>query len=102
MTNDYDNDSTLIARLNAFFPALSRFHECVLVFALVVSALVALDLLKSYGNAFAAVAPGLVWLRLLWRKPPEKGRKMWVFITCLWGFPLVGIVYLRLAQLLHL
>jgi len=96
------NENSLINRINAFFPVLSRFHEWVLGFAAVVSVLITLDLLSTSNNLAASVAPGVVWLLLLWRKPPEKGRKMWVFITCLWGLPLVWIVYLRLAQLLHL
>lgn len=100
MTND-ENETSLISRINGFFPQLSRFHEGALIFAAVVSVLVMLDFLSTSGNLAAAVAPGVVWLLLLWRKPPEKGRKMWVFLTCLWGFPLVGIVYLRLVQLLH-
>lgn len=100
MNDEQEND--LISRLNNFFPTLSRFHECVLGLAAVVCVLVALDFLStSHTNLAAAVAPGVVWLLLLWRKPPTKGRKMWVFITCLWGLPLVGIVYLRLLELLH-
>jgi len=101
MTND-EPEKPLISRLNDFFPALSRFHECILAFAAVVCILVTLDFLHDSANLAVAAAPGVLWLLLLWQKPPVKGRKMWVFLTCLWGFPLVMIAYLRLAQLLHL
>lgn len=100
MTHD-DHENSLIRRFNNLFPSLSRFHECVLAFAAVVCVLVTLDFLHSSANLAAAAAPGIFWLLLLWRKPPVKGRKMWIFVTCLWGLPLVGIVYLRLVQLLH-
>lgn len=99
MSND-EPENSLIGRLNAFFPVLSRFHEGVLGFAALVCILITLDLYSKYGNLFAAAAPGVFWLLLLWRKPPEKGRKMWVFVTCLYGLPLVCVVYLRLVQLL--
>lgn len=101
MTND-ESENSLIGRLNALFPALSRFHEWLLGFAALVSILITLDFYRDSGNLAAAAAPGIFWLLLLWRKPPVKGRKMWIFVTALWGFPLVWIVYLRLAQLLHL
>lgn len=96
-----DNENSFISRINAFFPSLSRFHEWALGFAAVVCVLVTLDFLRTSSNLAGAMAPGVFWLLLLWRKPPTKGRKMWVFVTCLWGLPLVGIVYLRLLELLH-
>jgi hypothetical protein len=99
MSND-EPENSLIRRLNAFFPVLSRFHEWVLGFAALVCILITLDLYSTYGNLFASAAPGVFWLLLLWRKPPVKGRKMWIFVTALWGFPLCWIVYLRLVQLL--
>jgi hypothetical protein len=99
MTND-EPENSLISRLNAFFPSLSRFHEWALGFAALVSILITLDFYSTSGNLAASVMPGVFWLLLLWRKPPVKGRKMWIFVTALWGFPLVWIVYLRLAQLL--
>lgn len=102
MTND-EPENSLISRLNNFFPVLSRLHECVLVFAAVVCVLVTLDFLSTSPNVnlAAAAAPGVFWLLLLWRKPPVKGRKMWIFITALFGMSLMMIVYLRILTLLH-
>jgi RsiW-degrading membrane proteinase PrsW (M82 family) len=84
MTNDSANS-------NSFFPTLSRFHECVLVFAAIVCGLAFLELLHSTSNILGAAAPGIFWLLLLWRKPPTKKPKTWLFANFIWGIVLLGV-----------
>ena len=73
MTND-ETENSFITWLNAQFPPLARWHECLLVAALVVVVVSTLELYRA-GWGGVAVVPGLLWLRLLWRRVPPAGER---------------------------
>lgn len=82
----------LFAGLNALFPPLARWHECLLIAALLISVLASLELYRS-GWQLVCMIPGLLWLRLLWRKVPAPGwgRWSWALATGIWGAVVTGI-----------
>jgi hypothetical protein len=91
----------VIIWLNSKFPPLARWHEWLLVIALVVSAICTVELYVSGWN-WLGVIPGLLWLRMLWRPLPPAGRARWTWgMTCgIWGIVLTGIAYIGVNHLL--
>lgn len=101
--NELSPAARLITWLNACFPRLSALHECLLALSAVVT--VAYSLLHYTDMGPWAVAPGIMLMLLVWRKPPPARweRFKWAFVTSLFGLVLTGAVYieisLRLARL---
>jgi hypothetical protein len=92
---------TAIIWLNSKFPPLPRWHEWLLVAALVVSIACTLELYVS-GWGWLGVVPGLLWLRMLWRQVPPAGSERWKWaLACgCWGIAVIGIAYTGVMHLL--
>jgi len=86
--------------LNSKFPPLARWHEWLLVVALLVSAICTVELYVS-GWSWVGVVPGLLWLRMLWRQVPPPGAERWKWaLACgIWGVVLTGIAYIGVNHL---